>query len=92
MTSEELAKLVAERMRDGFSRSFGLVDDSRDPDVITADEVAAILRLDRKTVYDYASRGAIPCRRIGKRMLFSREAIAIWLGSCSKRSSESSSK
>jgi excisionase family DNA binding protein len=61
-------------------------------DVLTADEVADFLRLDRKTVYDYAGRGVIPCQRIGKRMLFSREALTLWLRSCSKGSSESDSK
>jgi len=61
-------------------------------DVLTADEVADILRLDRKTVYDYAGRGVIPCQRIGKRLLFSRAAIELWLNSCSKGSSESDSK
>lgn len=61
-------------------------------EVMTADEVAEMLRLDRKTVYDYAGRGVIPSRRIGKRMLFSREALALWLASCSKRSSEGNSK
>jgi excisionase family DNA binding protein len=64
----------------------------RSADVMTADEVAALLRLDRKTVYDYAARGEIPCRRIGKRMLFSRDALALWLGSCSERSSKGNSK
>ena len=61
-------------------------------DVLTADEVAELLRLDRKTVYDYAGRGVIPCQRIGKRMLFSREAVTLWLRSCSKGSSESDSR
>lgn len=61
-------------------------------DVLTADEVAELLRLDRKTVYDYAGRGVIPCQRIGKRMLFSREALTLWLRSCSKGSSESDSR
>jgi excisionase family DNA binding protein len=61
-------------------------------EVMSADEVADLLRLDRKTVYDYAGRGVIPCRRIGKRLLFSREALALWLASCSKRSSEGNSK
>lgn len=56
-------------------------------DVMTADEVAELLRLDRKTVYDYAGRGEIPCQRLGKRILFSREALALWLRSC-KGSSE----
>jgi excisionase family DNA binding protein len=48
-------------------------------DVLTADEVAALLRVDRKTVYDAAGRGDIPCRRIGKRILFSRQAVMLWL-------------
>jgi excisionase family DNA binding protein len=61
-------------------------------DVMTADEVAEFLRLDRKTVYDYAGRGEIPARRLGKRLLFSRDAIALWLRSCCKGSSESDSK
>ena len=59
--------------------------------MLTADEVADFLRLDRKTVYDYAGRGVIPCQRIGKRLLFSRAALELWLGSCSKGSSESDS-
>ena len=61
-------------------------------DVLTADEVADFLRLDRKTVYDYAGRGVIPSKRIGKRLLFSRAAIELWLSSCSKGSSESDSE
>ena len=59
-------------------------------DILTADEVAEFLRLDRKTVYDYAGRGEIPCQRLGKRILFSRDALALWLRSCSKGSSEGS--
>ena len=51
-------------------------------DVMTADEVAALLRLDRKTVYDYAGRGEIPCQRLGKRILFSRAALVSWLSAC----------
>lgn len=61
-------------------------------DVLTADEVAELLRLDRKTVYDYAGRGVIPCQRIGKRMLFSRAAVVQWLGGCGKGSSDGGSE
>ena len=60
-------------------------------DVLTADEVAEFLGLDRKTVYDYAGRGEIPCQRLGKRILFSRAALVSWLSSCSKRPSASDS-
>lgn len=53
-----------------------------DPEVMDADEVAAFLGIDRNTVYDYAGRGEIPHRRLGKRLLFSRSALVSWLGSC----------
>ena len=53
-----------------------------DPEVMDADELSAFLGVDRKTVYDYAGRGEIPHRRLGKRLLFSRSAIVAWLGSC----------
>jgi excisionase family DNA binding protein len=46
---------------------------------MTADEVAAYLRVNRKTVYEYAGSGVIPCRRIGRRLVFSRSAIVAWL-------------
>lgn len=56
-------------------------------DVLSADEVAAWLRVDRKTVYDAAGRGEIPHRRLGKRLLFSRGAVLDWL-SCKPASKE----
>jgi excisionase family DNA binding protein len=51
-------------------------------EVMNAEEVAAFLRVDRKTVYDYAARGEIPFRRLGRRLLFSRSALVSWLGAC----------
>lgn len=50
------------------------------PEVLTAEEAAAFLRLQLNTVYDFAGRGAIPHRRVGKRLLFSRSALVAWLG------------
>lgn len=54
----------------------------RDAEVMDVEDVATFLGVDRKTVYDYAGRGEIPCRRLGKRILFSRSALVAWLGSC----------
>jgi excisionase family DNA binding protein len=51
----------------------------KDSLVYTADELAALLGLDRKTIYDFATRGEIPCKRLGRRILFPRAAIAAWL-------------
>ncbi len=48
-------------------------------DVMTADEVAVFLGVDRNTVYDFATRGVIPHQRLGKRLLFRRGAIVAWL-------------
>jgi len=48
-------------------------------DVMTADEVAIFLGVDRNTVYDFASRGVIPHQRLGKRLLFRRGAVVAWL-------------
>lgn len=53
-----------------------------DKEVLNADELAALLGVDRKTVYDYAARGQIPHRRLGRRFLFSRTAVMAWLATC----------
>jgi DNA binding domain, excisionase family len=48
-------------------------------DVIAAAEVAALLGVCRRAVYDAAGRGEIPHRRLGRRVLFSRSAVLDWL-------------
>ena len=44
-----------------------------------ADEVAAFLGVNRKTVYEAVTRAVIPCRRLGRRVVFSRSALVAWL-------------
>lgn len=46
---------------------------------MTAKELASWMRVDRKTVYEYAARNVIPCRRLGRRLLFLRPAVIAWL-------------
>jgi excisionase family DNA binding protein len=60
-------------------RPLAVIEPERD--VMTADEVAAFLGVDRNTVYDYANRGVIPHQRLGKRILFRRGALVTWLDS-----------
>jgi excisionase family DNA binding protein len=52
-----------------------------DKDILSADEVAAWFNVDRKTVYNAANRGGVPHQRLGKRLLFSRDALVSWLAS-----------
>lgn len=48
--------------------------------ILVADEVAAILRVDRQRVYELARRNAIPVIRLGERQYrFDAEAIKLWM-------------
>lgn len=47
--------------------------------VMTATEVAKLLGVNRKTVYEAVARGDIPHRKFGRRILFSRAAVMGWL-------------
>ena len=58
-------------------------------DVLGADEVAALLKLSRNSVYQAAGRGEIPCRRVGRRFVFSRAALMSWLGAHGREVPES---
>lgn len=45
---------------------------------MTVAEVAKLLGVSRKTVYEAAGRGEIPHHRIGRRIVFSRAHITRW--------------
>jgi excisionase family DNA binding protein len=44
-------------------------------DVMTAAEVAALLRVPQSTVEDWARRGIVPSRKVGRRRLYIRARI-----------------
>jgi excisionase family DNA binding protein len=60
----------------------GARDQSSDPEVLVAPEVARLLRMNVKTVYELAKTGALPCWRLGRHFRFSRRAIVAHLGQC----------
>lgn len=48
--------------------------------ILIADEVAEILRVDRQRVYELVRRDAIPVIRLGDRQYrFDEEAIRLWI-------------
>ena len=49
------------------------------PDICRAADVLAVLPVSRATLYRAAAQGAIPCFRVGRRVLFSREHLLRWL-------------
>lgn len=46
---------------------------------LTSREVAELLRVQPRKIYDLAARGAIPCRRVTGKLLFPRAEIDAWL-------------
>jgi excisionase family DNA binding protein len=49
------------------------------PEFLTTREVAALLRVKERKVYDLAAAGAIPCRRVTGKLLFPKAEIEAWL-------------
>ena len=57
------------------------------PDFCTLDEVSKVFRVSRATAYRMAARGSIPCLRIGRRVIVSKEHLMRWIDgsvSCGK--------
>lgn len=48
------------------------------PKFLTVAEVAILLRLSKRTVYDLVSQRRIPFRKAGDRTLFDRDEILEW--------------
>jgi excisionase family DNA binding protein len=50
------------------------------PAVLTVDELAVLLRVERKTAYAAVARGEVPgVRRVGRCIRISRDAVLKWL-------------
>lgn len=60
----------------------GIASGTDSSDVMMASEVAGLLRMNVKTVYDLAKAGEIPSWRLGRRFRFSRRALMASLGQC----------
>jgi len=53
--------------------------DNAAPEFLTTREVAALLRVKERKVYDLAAAGDIPCRRVTGKLLFPKAEIEAWL-------------
>jgi excisionase family DNA binding protein len=50
------------------------------PAVLSVDEAAALLRVNRKTLYEAVRRGQVPgARRIGRLLRLDRETLVAWM-------------
>lgn len=55
------------------------MSDDKSPSFLTVRELAALLRVRERKIYDLAAAGAVPCSRVTGKLLFPREAIDRWL-------------
>ncbi len=51
------------------------------PDFLTTREVAALLRVKERKVYDLVATGAIPFRKVTGKLLFPEDEVAAWIAS-----------
>jgi excisionase family DNA binding protein len=49
------------------------------PEILTAEDLEAFLRIDVKTIYSYVQRGIIPHMRIESNVRFSKHQVMRWL-------------
>ena len=57
----------------------GAADSAAEPTFMTTKEVAALLRVKERKVYDLAAAGEIPFRRVTGKLLFPKAEIEAWL-------------
>lgn len=55
-------------------------------EVLTADDVAQLLRVSAKTVKRMAGEGRLPAQRVGRAWRFSHAAVLQWLGESERES------
>lgn len=51
------------------------------PEIMTAEQLAEYLQMDKQTIYRKARSGEIPCTRIGRAVRFEKVLIDAWLRS-----------
>ncbi|MGH9759793.1 MAG: helix-turn-helix domain-containing protein [Blastocatellia bacterium] len=56
------------------------------PKFLTVDEVAELLRVSPRSIYDWVSQGVIPHRKAGRRTIFLLDEILAWTAQNSGKS------
>jgi PTS system nitrogen regulatory IIA component len=59
-------------------------------DILTVEEVAGLLKVSERTVYDWAQKGKIPCGKLGSTWRFKRDEIEKWVDSKLTKSAKAS--
>jgi excisionase family DNA binding protein len=84
-----VSEFIGERLKATTPPSLGRLEitntpDARTADVLTLEEVAALLKLPLDAVRSRAEEGDLPGRRFGKEWRFARVAVLAWLADCER--------
>jgi len=74
-----MRKKATVEIREEAARLLDMASHNPPPDVLTVDQVAEMLQVSRATVYKLINEGEIPCKRVGERWRFSRQAVLDWM-------------
>src|SRR5919202_4941379 len=81
----ELVTELVDRYLGAADVTVGRAVPTAEPDVLTPEQLAALLQVDEKTVRSLASRGEVPGRKVGTHWRFSRQAVLDWLATPERR-------
>ena len=72
-------QLVEEHATAARSAAVPSTRDGAPPPLMTAQEVAELLRVPRSTVYELARNRRIPFLKVGRRTLFAQQSLLEWI-------------
>jgi excisionase family DNA binding protein len=79
-SKRELVTDAVTRLLDGeVTVGHASIAPAADPEVLTVEQAAELLRVDADTVRTLAREGKIPGRKVGRHWRFSRAAVLEWL-------------
>ena len=89
--SNQVSDIVAHTAELADATSVARAGDPTLPRVLTPEELAKVLRVRRRSVYEAISRGDIPgVRRIGRKVRIDRDSVLAWMADGHGRAPRSS--
>jgi excisionase family DNA binding protein len=86
LEAKESAPASTEIMSNPLIPQPGIPERPEAPEIMDVEELAVFLHVSPSTIYHRSRNGDIPTRRVGARLLFSREEIKAWLISSKQES------
>ncbi|MGB0863165.1 MAG: helix-turn-helix domain-containing protein [Saprospiraceae bacterium] len=81
LSKNELQKLLDDQAINIVNQMKAMVIDSKRKQGLNVKEASELIGLKTPTIYQYASEGKIPHRRIGRRLIFNRTELIEWVES-----------